>query len=238
MRKEFTAEQLALLAGIEFNSLLAKDEVLQQLEAKKYDDGMEMKVLLEVLSMNVYHIGLLPVMPLTAAKYSFLAALKSPFVHGGECTTADLDLALYVLSLPDLREMNCETHLLPAVSSSFATATGLEEGEVVEDVKELFSTAFHLLSLLPDQEKREEEKNMYDALWVTFLVSLAARESGMDFMYCMHKMSLSSVCALYINYCKRESSFADSIRRRLPEEVEKEVEARVDFLAEEYLKNV
>lgn len=235
--RNYTVRELTLLSGEEFNSILAKDEILAELEKQKFDPVKEMNILLEVLSVVTYRIGALPVQPLTAAKFAFLSLLKSPFIHGGECTTADLDLALYVLSLPDLRELNCEIPSLPAAASGFSAATSLPLLEAIEDVKELFSTAFHLLSLLPDQPQEKDDPGGYDALWLTFLASLAARESGMDLMYCMHKMSLSSVCAFYVNYCKRESTFADNIRRHLPEEVQQEIDARVDLLAVEFLKN-
>ena len=234
--RNYTVRELTLLSGEEFNSILAKDEILAELEKKKYDPVKEMNILLEVLSIVTYRIGALPVQPLTAAKFAFLSLLKSPFIHGGECTMADLDLVLYILSCPDLRELNCEIPALPAAASGFAEAAALPLREAIEDVKELFSTSFHLLSLLPDQKQEKDDPGGYDALWLTFLTSLAARESGMDLMTCMHSMSLSSLCALYVNYCKRESTFADSIRRRLPEDVQSAIDARVDFLAEEFLK--
>lgn len=237
--KEYTLAELTLLSGEEFNSILAKDEILAELEKQKYDPAKERNILLEVLGMISYRIGKLPILPLTAAKFAFLSMLKSPFIHGGECSMADLDLVLYILSCPDLRELNCEIPALPAAASGFAEAAALPVTEVMENVKELFSTSFYLLSLLPEEKSKGGKKNgyEYDALWLTFLTSLAARESGMDLMYCMHKMSLSSLCAFYVNYCKRESTFADNIRRRLPEDVQNEMEARVDLLAEEFLKN-
>ena len=235
--RNYTVRELTLLSGEEFNSILAKDEILAELEKQKYDPAKERNILLEVLGMVSYRIGKLPVQPLTAAKFAFLSMLESPFIHGGECTMADLDLALYILSCPDLRSLECEIPALPAAASGFSAATSLPFQEAIEDVKELFSTAFHLLSLLPDQKQEKDDPGGYDALWLTFLTSLAARESGMDLMYCMHSMSLSSLCAIYVNYCKRESTFADSIRRRIPEDVQKAVDERVDFLAEEFLKN-
>ena len=228
--KKYTLAELTLLSGEEFNSILAKDEILAELEKQKYDPAKERNILLEVLGMISYRIGKLPILPLTAAKFAFLSMLKSPFIHGGECTTADLDLALYVLSFPDLRELNCEIPALPAAASGFSAAASLPFQEAIEDVKELFSTSFHLLSLMPEEKSKGGEKVEYDALWVMFLTSLAARESGMDLMTCMHKMSLSSLCAFYVNYRKRESTFADNIRRHLPEEVQQEIDARVEYL--------
>ena len=235
--RNYTVRELTLLSGEEFNSILAKDEILAELEKQKYDPAKERNILLEVLGMVSYRIGKLPIQPLTAAKFAFLSMLESPFIHGGECTMADLDLALYILSLPDLRSLECEIPALPAAASGFAEAAALPLREAIEDVKELFSTAFHFLSLLPEEKSKGGEKVEYDALWVMFLASLAARESGMDLITCMHSMSLSSLCALYVNYCKRESTFADSIHRRLPEEVQSAIDARVDLLAVEFLKN-
>ena len=77
------AKTLELLAGKEFNEILAGDHILKELEKARYNSAAEKHLLLEVLDLGDYRIGKLPVRPLTVAKWSFLWLLESPFVIGG-----------------------------------------------------------------------------------------------------------------------------------------------------------
>lgn len=234
----YTAAELQRLAGAEFNRILTGDQELKQLESLKYDKMAETRVLLEILGGN-YCIGLLPVRPLTAAKWAFLWMLENHYATGGAIRTIDLDVALYVLSVPDLRKVSCGLADLPAAASGYATATGLSPEEVCRGVHSMIRTAFHPLAMLPPSATADDdEAALYDGLWVTRVAGIAARESGMPFDRCLHEMSLSCVCCLYINWLRRESLKPGEIRRRPDAEIEERITRRVGKLADEFLARV
>ena len=51
--KKYGVEELRLLAGREFNAVLAADEELKRLDGLKYDKAAETRVLLEVLGVSI-----------------------------------------------------------------------------------------------------------------------------------------------------------------------------------------
>ena len=96
-------EILELLAGKEFNEILAGDHILKELEKARYNSAAEKQLLLEVLDLGDYRIGKLPIRPLTVAKWSFLWLLESPFVIGGAAEIRDWDIFLYILTSDEKR---------------------------------------------------------------------------------------------------------------------------------------
>ena len=78
-----TEEELRRLATPEFSRLLAADPELRRLNSLTLDRGAEGALLFEVAGFGVSRIGRLPVRALTAAKWSLLWLLESPFVVGG-----------------------------------------------------------------------------------------------------------------------------------------------------------
>ena len=230
---------LKLLAGKEFNEILAGDAVLKELEAAKYNPEQEKRLLLEVLQLGDYRVGNLPVRPLTIAKWSFLWMLKSPFVVGGTAEIHDWDIFLYVLSQIDLQEISCSIDEISAKADGYALATQLDAKNLLEEVRSMIKSAFLPFEMLPPKTSGNTAENgIYDGMWASFMAGIAARESGMDFNYCLHKMSLSCVCTLWVNWQRRESIDGDKIRRRTPPEIEQQISERFDILAKEYIAKV
>ena len=232
---QFSPEEYRLLAGRRFNEILAADEEMKSLQAQQYDRSAETRVLLEVLGVTHYSIGGLPVRPLTAARWAFLWMLESPFITGENPSDAQTDAALYVLSLPDLRKMSCGLSDIPAGASGYSAATGLSMEEIREAVGTIIHTAFLPLSLLPPSGSTDHEEARFDGLWVTRIAGIAARESGMSFDACLHEMSLSCACCLYVNWLQRESPDPKEIRRRPNADIEIQIERRFKELANEFL---
>ena len=231
------AKTLELLAGKEFNEILAGDAVLKELEKARYNSAGEKQLLLEVLQLGDYRIGKLPIRPLTVAKWSFLWLLESPFVIGGAVGLGDLDVFLYVLSLMDLRELNCSLEKIAKRADGYALAADLEAGELIDEVKNVIKSAFLPFDMMPLKTSGDSgESGIYDGIWASFMASTAARESGMSFDYCLHRMSLSTVCSLIVNWNRRESEDGGQIRRRIPQEIEEKITARIDTLAKGYIE--
>lgn len=229
------AKTLELLAGKEFNEILAGDAVLKELEESRYNSAADKQLLLEVLGLGDYRIGKLPVRPLTVAKWSFLWLLESPFVIGGAAAICDWDIFLYVLSQMDLRLTSCSLEEIAKQAEGYALATGLDADGLVSEVKSVIKSAFLPFEMIPSSSGNPEN-SIYDGIWASFMASTAARESGMNFDYCLHQMSLSCVCSLIVNWRRRESIDGNKIQRRIPPEVEAKINERIDVLAQEYIE--
>ena len=230
-----TPEELRRLASAEFNSLLQDDPVLKELENLKYDKRAHSCALLEVLGLGEFRIGKLPVLPLTAAKWAFLWILGNGFVSDlsdqSDLSDTDLDVMLYVLSVPSLADIDCTLHEIPVKTSGYRFAPQLDRNDIIREIHGMISQAFLPLAMMP--VKTSSEKAYFDEIWLTAVTGNAARESGKDLAYCMHKMSLSTVFALWVNYRRREST--EKIDYPVPSEVEKQIADRVDQLGREFL---
>ena len=228
--------ELKLLATPEFNAILANDPELKLLSSQKYDQYHEKRVLMEFLNLGDYRIGKLPIRPLTAAKWAFLWLLDSPLVTNSTMSAADLDIVLYCLSVKTLSEIDCSFAQLQENASGYHLAPQLPYRELKQELDSLVRTAFLPLSLLPPSPGTSDRTARFDAHWASRVCSIAAAESGKDFEFCLHQMSLSSVCLFFVARARRESLKPESICHRFPEEVEKLIDRRTGKLAEEFLK--
>ena len=239
--KRFSEDEYRLLSGSAFNDLLQNDAELKELESLRYDKSVHACVVLETLGLGQWFIGKLPVMPLTAAKWAFLWILGNGFASGRsdppDLSDSDIDVMLYILSVPDLSEINCALHEIPAKAANYRFAPQLQLSDVIIEINTMIQQAFLPLAMLPGRQENSEDV-YFDEIWLTCVAGCAARESGMRLDYCMHKMSLSSVFALYVNYRRREGSEAQQIKYPVSAEIEQKISERVDLLASEYLNEL
>ena len=230
-----TPEENRRLAGKEFNEILRTDPVLLELERRKYDKGAETRILLSALGLGRWNIGSLPVMPLTAARWAFLWILDNGFVTGRpEIRQEDADSFLFVLSAPDLRELDLPLHAVPGAASGFGTATGFGAAEVRAEIRDVIREAFRPLDLIPDAGSGDEEAH-YDVMWLTRICGIAARGSGIRADEICHTMPLSAVCAYYVNWLIENSDHPNRFRRMPDAGTLAAIDARFEELAEKFL---
>lgn len=232
----YTAAELQQLAGAEFNRILTNDPELRRLESLKYDKSAETRLLLEVMGVGGFHIGKLPIRPLTAAKWAFLWMLENRYATGGAIRTIDLDVALYIFSLFDLRDLRedgCALWEIPGKAAGYSKAPGLNEAETHREIVAWCDAAFRPLELMPPAGLTEPPR--YDAQWLTRICGIAARETGESWERVMYEMSLSTLCCAYVNFAQRESAEPHQFRRRPDAELEAQISARIDQLAREFL---
>jgi len=231
-----TPDELRRLTTPEFNQLLAADPELKRLAALRFDAALDVSVLLEILELGDWRIGNLPIRPLTVAKLAFLWALGNPLVVGGDLTEAAADVALYILSVPGLGEIPCGLAGIPGEAAGYAKATGLDLAAVDRELRRVKRAAFRPLEMLPvTAEDHDGEPPRYDGVWSAAIAGVAARESGHDLQYCLHRMPLSAVCACFVNNRRREGTDGDQIRYRPNPEVLNLIDARVEILADQFL---
>ncbi|MBP5532154.1 MAG: hypothetical protein J6Y54_09040 [Lentisphaeria bacterium] len=232
-----TADELRRLASPEFDALLAGDPELQRLKSLKFDKPLDIRVLFDVLGLGDWRIGKLPVLPLTAAKWAFLWALDNPLVSDGEMTEVDLDIALYVLSCPDLRKIRCGLSGIPSEADGYVRATGMNLKGVADELKSVCRAAFRPLEMLSESgESTDDEPARYDGVWLASIAGVAAREANTSVFFCMHRMSLAAVCAYFVSWRRRESSSGEKFQYRPDPAVTAAIYARLDVLEEEFLK--
>ena len=164
---KFTEEEYRRLASAEFNLLLQNDQVLKDLENSKYDKRAHSCALLEALCLGEFRIGKLPVLPLTAAKWAFLWILGNGFVsdlsnksdglatakRSEDGSDTDIDVMLYILSIPDLAGVDCNLHEVPAKASGYRFAPQLPREEVAKEIQGMISQAFLPLAMLPAKKR-------------------------------------------------------------------------------------
>ena len=232
-----TPDELRRLASRDFNAVLAADPVLAELSAEQYCRTDEEANLLAALDLSgAMSVGKLPVRPLTAARWAFLWLLKSPFVAGGKLTDADLNVALYVLSRWDLRtDLKTSLSGIPAEAAVMALAAEVEPDEIVSAVKRMIRQAFLPLAMLPRTASADADP-AFDLEWITRICGIAARESNERFTHVLHRMPLALVCALYVDWRRRECTDGNQVFRRAGEETLLKIEKRIDELAAEFLK--
>ena len=231
-----TREELRLLAGKEFNAILAADPELARLRRLPFNRALESRVLLETLGLGDFRIGDLPVRPLTIARLSLLWMLDSPFVcEGRDADETELDIALFILSRRDLREIGCALDEFPAAASGLRAATGLEPEEAATEIEEIFRSALSPFGMIPTDNDESKEAR-YDGEWATALGCIAAQESGRPLDFCLHEMSLSCAGFCLVNFLRRGSPDARGIRRRPTAEVAAEIDERIEELSKEYLE--
>jgi len=230
-------EELTRLASKEFSSILAADPIIRDLRSRLTDRKDAIPATFDALLMSGGDcIGNLPVLLLTAAKWAFLWIAESPFVIGADQASAiDLDIFLYVLACPDLRKLDFPLTNLPVEARDYASATGLETGQVIREIQSVIGNAFSPLAMLPKSDSGSSEEVFYDGAWLAWIASVAVRESGMPYDRVIHELPLSLLCNFYVAWRRRESPDGDQIRRPQNGEILDRINARVKELGKEFL---
>lgn len=231
-------EELRRLATPEFSRLLASDPELQRLNALKYDSVADYALLLETFAPECeYRIGQLSIRPLTAAKWSLLWLLGSPFVTGGNATEADCSTALYILNaerIDSIAKALCE---IPVRASGYAEQTTWSPAQIAGEIRHRCDIAFRPLALLPPPENNSDcNAFRFDALWLNRVAGIAAKETNSSLFDAMHLLPLSMVCCCYVNYIQRTASGRIQLRHRPNVALAERISARIAFLEGRFLE--
>ena len=229
-------EDLTRLASKEFSAILSADPVIRELRASLIDRQDTIPATFDALLLSGGdRIGDLPVLPLTAAKWAFLWIIESPFVTGkNSISETDLDLFLFVLSCPDLRQLRIPLTQLPAEAGQYLQATALSPEQVIGEIQSIIKHAFSPLTMLPKSDSAPEEV-FYDGAWLAWIASIAVKESGMPYDRVIHGFPLALVCLLYVVWRRREGLDGDKIKRPQNGEIVDRINARVEELGKEFL---
>ncbi len=230
-------EELNRLASKEFSEILAADPVIKDLRASLTNRKDAVPTAFDALLMSGGdRIGNLPVLPLTAAKWTFLWICGNPFVSSGnKVSEEDVNIFLFVLACPDLRKLDFPVTRLAAKARDYSAATGLDIQQVIREIQTVVNTAFSALSMLPRAENGDSGEALFDSAWLAWIASIAVRESGMPYDRVIHELPLSLVCNFYVSWRRRESIDGDKIHRPQNGEILDRINARIEELGKAFL---
>ena len=231
-------EELTRLASKDFSAVLAADPVLKDLRSRLVSRSDFIGGTFDALLLTGGdRIGNLPVLPMTAARWAFLWVIESPFVSGkGKVSMTDLDIFLFVLSCPDLRNLHVPLSQLPAEAASFAAAAALPPDQLLQEIRQVIDSAFAPLAMLP-KSGGDPEEIFYDGVWLSWIASIAVKESGLPYDRLIHEIPLSLVCNFYVAWRRREGIDGDKIHRPQNGKTLDQIQARVDELGKVFLRS-
>ena len=231
-----TPEQLIeVQADGRFDAVLDGDEILDALEAEKYNRFDEFAALTAVLGGRFSISGSsVDFEPITPAVWSILWMIENAFATGEHPSELDADLLLYLLhtgldELPDLA-------VLPDIASGFCRRNGIDPDDAVYSSKQMIAVAFRPAEMLSACRSAGEEVR-FDADWLTGIASVVCRETNFDADHVIFKLPLAS-CFYYCVQAARRHDTKHCIRRRSSSELSKEIYQRTMTLAEKFYREV
>jgi len=233
-------EEMKRLATPEFSAVLAADPVLDELQSQIHSRRDSIPGALDALLLSGGdRIGSLPILPLTAAKWAFLWTVDNPLVSGKRrASETDLDIFLFVLCCPDLRQLRIPLTQLPVAARDYAAATGLTPDQVAAEIRAVIANAFYPLSMLPRSGADDREEVFYDGAWLAWAGGVAAREGNLPYDRAIHELPLSLVCNLFVSWRRREGAESDKIRRPQNSEIMAKIVARTKELGKRFLEDL
>lgn len=225
---------VALTADQEFQDRFAKDKILDQLEAEKYNIQDQYFALLTVLN-GKFVIGQYEANAITPAIWSFLYISKSPFVvNTSKIAVADVDFVLYLLA-KGLDEAGESPEQIYMNSIGFCQKNGINVYQAAKTILDLVKISFRPLKMFPVQKSTMKEQPRFDADWLTGIVAKVHQVTGLTPKQIINQMSLTECCYYFAQYSRMNST--QEIHMRSDEEILKAMGQRtVDLILQRLLE--
>lgn len=214
----------------EFQKRFQTDPILDKLYDEQYDPALcyieltsTLNGKLEFDEQEFSQIRLL--------QYIWLWCVGNPLVKAGkDIEEADLDLFFYTLE----HEFNPCDSILKIMTVAFGEIKrrNLTKERAEEIAKSLIGIGFHPLSMFPATNGTGNEQPMFDADWMTGIISKVHVVTGL-LPKEIEKMSMSACCFYFIQWCRMQGD--NHIMKRTPEEILKAISKRTDELIAERL---
>lgn len=206
----------ALTTDQEFQDRFAKDKILDQLEAEKYNSRDEYLALLTVLNKKIVFNNL-ELKTITPAIWSFLYISKSPFVSNkGNITTSDVDFVLYILA-NGLNNVGSSSQQIYMNSIGFCQEHNINVLEAAEVIIEIIKISFRPLKMFPTTYNTTQSSPRFDADWLTGIVAKVHQVTGLTPREIINQMSLTQCCYYFAQYARMNST--QEIHMRSDEEI-------------------
>lgn len=200
----------------EFQDRFGHDPVLDELDDEKNDLKDTLPELLSTLNYKLHYKDK-EYNNLTPLKWSFLWNVNSPFVRKSkkEPKMVDADLFFYVL---EYGVEDILTSDLISKSFGYCQKNGLDIDDAGSVIHILISRAFNPLKMFPTTKtSKTETEPVFDADWLTSLVSKVHSSTGYAPDYIMNNLSMTACCFYYVQYARMQG--AEHIEKRASEEI-------------------
>ena len=224
-------EILKLTTDEEFQERFAEDEVLNQLDALKYDSFIQYNEwLLTALHGNIKINGL-TFKPITLALWSYLYIIKSPFIFTEKpVTSVDIDLFFYLLNTK-----NFEQPIDQLIQKSIGYCTKILKisyNQANQILQRLLKIQFRVLNMFP-RFSSEDYKPVFNVDWLTSIATKVAQVSNYNLHQIYNQISVCQAYYLFAQYCREKGS--ESIFLRTEEEIMEQEDLRATTLVVERL---
>lgn len=219
---------LPVMLDDEFAKILTNDPVLNELEKLKFNEKDQFLELMILLNNQVKICGV-EVNAITPAIWSFLYAIKSPFViRDKKIKNLDIDVLMYILH----RGINRISDNLFAVANGFCKSKNLNYFVVEKDLLDLIRLAFRAVEMFPAGQANGEQP-AFNADWLTRIVSMACQVTNETATNIMLKMPLTA-CLYYVAQYARKNDIHNTIKRRNSAEIDAAIYERTFQLGKQY----
>lgn len=226
-------EKIFLAGSAEFQELISKDPVLDELDRERINREDEFFSVCEFLGSPLL-VGGLPIQPITPAIWSFLWSIGNAYAfRGPKVIEWDTDIFLRLLNA-GFRGITGTKDEILRESKGFCRANGADPEAAEADLFDLIQKAFRPLAMLPASMIRNpSEPPAFDADWLLNISSIAAQRANMPIREAAFNLPLSTCFYLWIGKL-RENDLNNSIRPRTSEELAKEYYLRVEELGKTF----
>ena len=211
----------------EFQKILEKDPILDELEKSKHDPKTGYFELMMALS-KVFTVDGVTVSCITPAIWSYLYAIGSPYTQDGEIHQIDTDIFLYILH-NGIEKIDRD---LVDNAAGFCEQHGINLDTAESDLRMLIYLSFRPLEMLADTTTHTD-KPRFDLDWLTHIVSVVAPMTGKTSDQIIYDTSLCE-CLYYCIQKAREFDYKHEIRRRNSDEINGEIYLRTMELGRQY----
>lgn len=200
-----------------FQDRFGHDPQLDELDDEKFNAAESLRDLLTTLNFKFKYKGK-SFNNLTPLTWCYLWCIESPFVKetSKQATVADLNLFFYTLE-NGVHDDGIVENAAKAIG--WCKNHNLTEEEAVDAINKLIIASFAPLKMFPATNTKTIGKQMslFDADWITGLVSKVHSVTGYSPDYIMNEMSMTAACYYYIQYCRMQG--VQQIERRPDEEI-------------------
>lgn len=213
-----------------FQQILKNDQILQQLESKKYNKQQQL-MLFNALFDKKIKIDKLEVNNLTLSRLSLLWILDNAFITDkDQVTNTDIDLFVYVL---DSQIQQLSEHAL-INSVNYCAKMGVDYVNALTDIYYIIKHSFSSLKMLAENQTTIGGESFFGVDWVTHMVSIISNECNESSNYIIHHMPLC-LCYLYLIQAVRKNN-NKQIFRLTDDQINKKIFERTYQLAQLYYR--
>lgn len=214
----------------EFQQILQKDEVLNELEAQK-NNKVDQYFELSCILFKRFKIAGITCIPITPIIWCFLYCIKNKIVCGGEVNKDDVDQFMYLLH--NGIEVLDEDFLKKA--HGFCVENDIDYTYALNEIIDMIKLTFRPLEMFPRPNIKDQDVR-FNVDWLTKIVGMACRVCNKTSDEVMMNMSLCEALYYVVQY-SREGDADNNIKRRNSDQINEAIYLRTMQLGRKYFED-